>query len=198
MSLLLALLLAAVPEKGEGTIAVFGGARTLLPGNGDYLDAKLASHKVFQPGGFVAFGYQYDEDLHFKIEIGYLYDHYRVPGGDLEIKTIPILLALDTVLWRGPRFTLFAGGGLGYMLNTGTRGGSSNEANTTTGYVGVGLRVQLGGPVAALVEDRFFVASAQADPDPAAPRLTVGGNLLSVGLLFHFLEPEEKGHPSGH
>jgi hypothetical protein len=198
LALLLALAaepaLAAVPEKGEGTITLLGGARYLW-GNGDFIQDQFAAHKVFQPGGVAAFGYQYDDELHFKIEIGYLYDSYRIPGGDLVVKTIPILLALDTVLLAGKWFTLYGGGGLGYSLNTGTRGsGSPNEANSTAGYVAIGFRVRLGGPVALVLEDRLQISSAQVDSTYQKP-LNVGGNLLSVGLMFHFLEPEEKGRP---
>lgn len=185
---------AAVPEKGEGTIAVFGVARTLLPGNQGYLDEQLATHQPIQPGGFAAFGYQYDDELHFKIEIGYLIDRYRIAGGDLRVKSVPILLALDTALWKGTAFTLYGGGGIGYMLNTGSRNGVDNEANSTAGYVALGFRYQLGGPVALVLEDRYILASAQVDPN-SQQVLTMGGNLLSLGLLFHFLEPEDKGKP---
>lgn len=195
MLILLAVLLAAVPEKGEGTITLLGGVRTIFPTNSDYLSAQPgASHQPLQPGGIASFGYQYDEDLHFKIELGYLFDRYKIPGGDLTIKSIPMLLAMDFALWRSPRLTLYGGGGLGYSLNTGSRGGLSNEANSTAAYVGIGLRVQLSGPVALVVEDRWTLANTQADPDPALPRLNVGGNLFSLGLMFHFLEPDE--HPT--
>jgi|SRR5215470_2474242 len=186
--------LAAVPEKGEGTISIFGGARA-LPGNGAFLDEQGASHSVFQPGVLSAFGYQYDEDLHFKIEIGYFLDRYRIPGGDLEVRSIPILLALDTALVRGNRYTLYGGGGIGYSLNTGSRHGVDNEANSTAGYVALGFRFQLGGPVALVLEERYTVSSAQVDAQDSQQRLNVGGNLVSLGLMFHFLEPEEKGKP---
>ena len=112
MRLALALLLAAapafaaVPEKGEGTIAILGGVRSILPGNQGFLDDVHGSHGFVQPGGIASFGYQYDDELHFKIEVGYLVDRYHVPGsGDLQVKTIPILLALDTVLVQGQAFT---------------------------------------------------------------------------------------------
>src|SRR5215469_11666977 len=113
MPILLALLLAAapeavgVPQKGEGTVTLLGGAR-FIPGNGDYITEQFATHRVIQPGFIGSFGYQYDDDLHFKIELGYELDHYTIPvGGDLKVTTIPLLLALDTVLWRRPRFTLY-------------------------------------------------------------------------------------------
>jgi hypothetical protein len=186
---------AAVPEKGEGTITLLGGARTLLPGNGDYLNEQGASHRVIQPGGLASFGYQYDEELHFKIEVGYMYDRYRIAGGDLLVKSIPILLALDTALIKGERFTFYGGGGIGYSLNTGSRGGVDNEANSTAAYLALGLRFQVAGPVALVVEDRYTLSTAAVDAQ-STQRLTVGGNLLSLGLMFHFLEPEEKGKPT--
>jgi hypothetical protein len=201
MRLALALLLAAapafaaVPEKGEGTIAILGGVRSILPTNQAFLDDVHGSHGVIQPGGIASFGYQYDDELHFKIEVGYLVDRYHVPAsGDLQVKTIPILLALDTVLVRGQAFTFYGGGGIGYMLNTGSRNGVDNEANSTAGYVALGLRVQLGGPAALVVEDRYMLASAQVDPQ-SKQSLNTGGNFFSLGLLFHFLEPDEKGKP---
>jgi Outer membrane protein beta-barrel domain len=202
MRLALAVLLAAssaaaaVPEKGEGTITLLGGARMLLPSNGDYLTEQGASHQGLQPGGLASFGYQYDEDLHFKIEVGYLIDRYRIAGGDLEVRTIPILLAMDTALVRARALTLYLGGGIGYSLNTGTRQGVSNEANSTAAYGSVGVRFQLAGPMALVVEERYTFASAQVDPQ-SQQKLNVGGNLFSVGLMIHFLEPDDKGKPTG-
>lgn len=189
--------IAAVPEKGEGTITLLGGVRW-IPGNQDYINEQFASHQALQPGGIASFGYQFDEDLHFKIELGYLYDHYRIPvGGDLKVKTIPLLLGLDWGVWRTARSTFYVGGGLGYLLNTGDRAGFSNEANSTGAYAGVGFRFQLGGPIALVVEERYTLGSAQVDAGNSARTLNVGGNLLSVGLMLHFLEPDEKGHPLG-
>jgi hypothetical protein len=202
MRLALAVLLAAssaagaVPEKGEGTITLFGGARTLVPASDAYLTEQVARHQVIQPGGLLSFGFQYDEELHFKIEVGYLVDRYRIAGGDLQVKTIPILLALDTALIRGSAFTFYGGGGIGYSLNTGTRQGVSNEANSTAAYVSLGIRWQIAGPVAVVLEDRYTLAYAQVDAQ-SQHKLNVGGNLLSLGLMFHFLEPEDKGKPTG-
>ena len=203
MRLALAVLLAAsaaaaaVPEKGEGTITLLAGARSLFPGNPDYLTEQGATHGVVQPGGMASFGYQYDEELHFKIEIGYMSDRYRIAGGDLTVRSIPILLGLDTVLVHGKSFTFYGGGGIGYSLNTGSRAGTDNEANSTAGFVSLGLRWQLAGPVAMVLEDRYTLASAQVDAQ-SNQRLNVGGNLLSLGLMFHFLEPDDKGKPTGH
>jgi hypothetical protein len=185
---------AGVPEKGEGTITLLGGARLLVPGNGAYIDEQFATHKSFQPGGFASFGYQYDDELHFRIDLGYMVDHYRNPAGDLEVRSIPILLGLDTVLWRTPSLTLYGGGGIGYSLNTGSRGGLNNEANSTAGYLALGLRIRLGGPAALVVEDRFTLASAQVDAAHSTQSLNVGGNFFSLGLMFHFLQPEEKSY----
>ena len=194
MLILLAVLLAAVPEKGEGTITLLGGLRTIFPANSGYLNEQPgATHQQAQFGGLGSFGYQYDEELHFKIEIGYMLDRYKIPGGDLSVKSIPILIGLDTALWRGQAFTLYGGGGLGYSLNTGSRGGANNEANSTAGYVALGLRLRLGGPLALVIEDRWTLASAQVDAGNSTQTLNVGGNLLSLGLMFHFLQPDE--HP---
>src|SRR2546425_12336851 len=64
-------------REGEGTITLLGGMRGVIPGNGDYLTEQGASHQVVQPGGLASFGYQYDDDLHFKIDVGYMIDRYR-------------------------------------------------------------------------------------------------------------------------
>jgi hypothetical protein len=200
MRLALALLLAAapalaaVPEKGEGTITLFGGMRSFL-GNQAYIDEQFAKHTPLQPGALASFGYQFDEDLHFRIEVGYMPDRYRIPGGDLEVKSIPILLGIDTAVLRGQRYTLYVGGGIGYSLNTGTRFGASNEANSTAVFAAVGFRCQVAGPVALVLEERYTLASAQVDAANSQRNLNVGGNLLSLGLMFHFLQPEDKGHP---
>jgi hypothetical protein len=185
--------LAAVPEKGEGTITLLGGARILIPGNGAYLDEQGATHRLFQPGGIASFGYQFDDELHFRIDIGYLYDRYRIAGGDLIVRTIPIMLGLDTALLKDAAFTLYAGGGVGYLLNTGSRG-VDNEANSTGGYLALGLRLRLTALVGAVIEERIIISSAAVDAQ-SQQRLNVGGNLLSVGLMFHFLQPDDKGHP---
>jgi hypothetical protein len=187
---------AAVPEKGEGTIALFGGGRALLPTNSGYINEQLATHQVIQPGGLASFGYQYDDELHFKIEVGYLWDRYRIVGGDLQVKSIPILLGIDTVLAQGQSFTVYGGGGIGYLLNTGSRHGVDNEANSTAAYIALGIRFQIAGPLAIVLEDRFIYAMAQVDAE-STQKLNVGGNLLSLGFMFHFLEPEEKGKPTG-
>jgi hypothetical protein len=196
-----ALLLAApsyagVPEKGEGTVTLLGGLRFVLPSNADYLSDQLGgSHNPITPVGIASFGYQFDNELHFKIELGYLTDKYSIPpaGNDLSVRSIPILLGLDTVLLHNERMTFYGGGGIGYLLNTGTRGGVNNEANSTAGYLALGLRVQLGGVAAFVVEDRYILASAAVDPSDPGRTLTVGGNMVLAGLMFHFFQAED--HP---
>jgi Outer membrane protein beta-barrel domain len=185
---------AAVPEAGEGTITILGGVRSILPSNNAYLVEQGASHQQIQPGVIASFGYQYDNELHFRIDLGYMKDHYRNPAGDLDVTSIPILLGLDTVLWRTPALTLYGGGGIGYSLNTGSRHGVNNEANSTAGFLALGLRIRLGGPVALVVEDRYTLASAQVDAANSTQSLNVGGNFLSLGLMFHFLQPDEKSY----
>jgi hypothetical protein len=200
MRLVLALLLfaapafAAVPEPGEGTVTLLAGVRSILPSNSAYLQDQGASHQQIQFGGVGSFGYQYDEQLHFRIDVGYMIDHYRIPGGDLDVRTVPILIGLDTALMRAPRYTLYGGGGIGYSLNTGTRNGRTNEANSTAGYIALGLRIQLGGPLALVIEDRYTLASAQVDAANSTKSLTVGGNFFSVGLMFHFMQGDDKGY----
>jgi opacity protein-like surface antigen len=185
--------LAAVPEKGEGTIALFGGLHSVFPRNADYLsDSPGTTHSQAQFGGLGSFGYQFDEELHFKIEVGYFQDRYRHADADLTITSIPILLGVDTKIVNTQRFCLYGGGGIGYMLNTGNRHGS-NEANSTALYLGLGLRWQLGGPVAFVLEDRYIFANAAVDPQDLTRSINVGGNFALAGLMFHFLEAED--HP---
>lgn len=184
---------AAVPEKGEGTITVFGALHSVIPRNADYFsDFPGTSHSQAQFGGLGSFGYQFDEELHFKIDIGYFSDRYRHTDADLTITSIPILLGIDTKLVNLERFCLYGGGGIGYMLNTGNRRGS-NEANSTAFYLALGMRFQLGGPVALVIEDRYLFASAAVDPQDLSRSINVGGNFALAGLMFHFLEPDD--HP---
>src|SRR5207245_10862511 len=136
----------------------------------------------------------HDEGPHFTSAVGYLWDRYRIAAGDLEVKTIPVFLALDTALVHGRSFTFYGGGGIGYSLNTGTRNGVSNEANSTAGYVALGLRYQLAGPVSLVIEERYTLASAQVDPQ-STQRLNVGGTLFSLGCMFDFLAPDEPAKP---
>lgn len=189
--------LAAVPEKGEGDITVLGGLRSIFPANTGYLNEQGASHNPLQWGGLASFGYQYDEELHFKIEIGYMADRYTNPAGNLQVTTIPIIFALDTALMRRPNFTIYGGGGIGYSLNTGARNGTSNEANSTAAYLGFGFRYRLTGGLALVVEDRWTFSNAQVDAGNSTQSFNVGGNFLSVGLQLHFLQPDDHPPPPG-
>ena len=65
---------------------------------------------------------------------------------------------------------------------------------TAIDNVALGLRIRLGGPVALVVEDRYTLASAQVDAANSTQSLNVGGNFLSLGLMFHFLQPDEKSY----
>jgi len=184
-----------VPEKGEGTIAILGGAR-YVP-NGTYIREQGASHAFVQPGVLAEFGYMPDDELHFKIDLGYGVDSYGLASGDrLLVRTTTIILGIDTVLVRGKWFSLYAGGGIGYLLNSGTRSGVSSEANATAACLAVGVRMRLGDHVAAVLEERYTLASAAVD-QTSQTSLVVGGNFLSLGLLFHFLSPDDPGHPRG-
>ncbi len=60
------------------------------------------------------------------------------------------------------------------------------------------MRVRLAGPVALVIEDRWTLASARVDAANSKQTLNVGGNLLSLGLMLHFLQPEEKSYTPAH
>jgi hypothetical protein len=186
---------AAVPEKGEGTITFLGGGRLLVPQSSDYLTDQSASHQPLTFAGLASFGYQFDDELHFKIEGGFMPDRYQTAHGTLTIHTIPIFFALDTALLRRKDFILYGGGGLGYALTTGSIGGVNNEANSTAAYVGLGIRYQLGGVFALVLEDRYILASSAADPN-STKSINEGGNLFLAGLMFHFAQtPDHPQHP---
>src|SRR5262249_35092007 len=172
--------------------------RTILPSNNAYVDEQGATHQPIQYGGMSSFGYQWDDELHFKIEIGWLVDHYKIPNDSLDVHSVPILLALDTALIKTKAWTLYGGGGIGYSLNTGIRGGVSNEANSTAAYLALGWRLQIGGPIAFVIEDRYTYSSAQVDAGNSKQTLNVGGNLLSLGLMFHWRQEDDHPRIPGH
>lgn len=186
-----------VPEKGEGTIALLGGVR-LIPQHGFLSSVEQSglsiSQQQLQPQGSLFFGFMPDDELHATIGLGYGIDRYKVTGGDLSVSSVTLLLGADTPLFKGEHWEFYGGGGLGYSLNTFSRGGANTESNSTAGYLAVGFRRQLGGRFALMIEDRYTVASA-AYPALSSNSVNVGGNLLSVGLLLHFFSPEDKGHP---
>lgn len=184
--------LAGVPEKGDGTITVLGGLRA-IPG-GAYASETGATHSLWHPGFLLALGFQPDDELHGGIQIGYGLDRYEGTS-DLKIRSIQILLALDTALVQRDWFTLYAGGGLGYSLNTISRPSGDLEANSGVGFVSLGFRFRLADHVAAVIEDRYSISSSAADPN-ASNTVNMGGNLLTAGIMFHFFSPEDKGHPT--
>jgi len=186
---------AQVPEKGEGTIAVLGGGRVVVPSSSDYISEQAASHQPLTFAGLASFGYQFDDELHFKIEGGFLPDKYHTPTGDLTIHSVPILLGLDTVLFRTRTLTIYGGGGLGYLLTTGSKGGVNNEANSTAACLELGVRFRLGSLLALVIEDRYILASSAADPS-SSKSINEGGNLFMAGLMFHFMQaPDHPEHP---
>jgi opacity protein-like surface antigen len=113
----------------------------------------------------------------------------------ITIHSIQILIALDTVLAQQSWFTLYAGGGIGYSLNTATRAGGNVEANSVAGFIALGLRFRLVDHVALVLEERYTIASAMVDPS-SSNSVNMGGNLVSAGLMFHFFSPGDKGHPT--
>ena len=184
--------LAGVPEKGDGTITVLGGMRA-IPG-GDYQSTTGAKHALFHPGFLLGLGYQLDDELHGGIQLGYGLDQYGEGSSALKIQSIQILLAMDTVLNQGNWYTIYAGGGLGYSLNT-VSGAASLEANSGIGFVALGFRFRISDHLGGVIEDRYSISSAAADPS-VSNTVNMGGNLLTAGIIFHFFSPEDKGHPA--
>src|SRR5436305_5121005 len=169
---------AAVPDKGEGTITLYGGLRQIP--SGDYGgETTSGSHSLLQPGFLAGFGYQLDDELHGGIQIGYMLDHYGGGASELKIFSVPILLEIDTALAKEAWYTVYASGGIGYSLNTSTRGGQTIEANSTAGFVGLGARFRLGDRFAFVVEDRYTLSSAALDPN-SRNTVNVGGNYFAI------------------
>jgi Outer membrane protein beta-barrel domain len=183
---------AGVPDKGDGTITVLGGARA-IPG-GDYAGETGGSHSIVQPGLMAEFGYQADDEFHIAIQLGYLRDRYGSGSGELTIVSVPILLAADTALVKDSWYTVYGGGGIGYSLNTSSRGGRNVEANSTAGFLALGMRMRLSDHLAFVVEDRYTLSSASLDPN-ARSSVNVGGNLFAIGLQLHFFSSEDSGRP---
>jgi hypothetical protein len=184
---------AGVPERGDGTITVLGGARQIPLG--DY--GSVASHSFLQPGFVLGFGYQPDDELHGGIQIGYLRDRYGSGQSELSIRSIPILIQLDTALFKESWYTLYGGGGIGYSLNTSTRAGANVEANSTAAFIALGGRFRLTDHLALVVEDRYTISSAALDATVPGTTLNVGGNLFAIGLQLHYFSSEDRGRPGG-
>jgi hypothetical protein len=185
--------LAGVPDKGDGTITLLGGVRA-IPG-GEYQSETGAKHGLWRPGFLLGLGFQVDDELHGGIQLGYGLDQYGEGASALKIRSFQILLELDTVLNHGSWYTLYAGGGLGYSLNTISRPAGDLEANSAVGFVAVGFRFRISDHVGVVIEDRYSISSAAADRSATAT-VNMGGNLLTAGIIFHFLSPEDKGHPT--
>ena len=187
---------AGVPEKGEGTITVLAGWRG-IPQHALMAqltrDGQEPVHDAFQPGFLVELGYMPDDDLHVTIDLGYATDRWTLKDGDAAVKVINVLLSGDTPVLKGQRWSLYLGGGLGYSLNTFSRYGRDTESNGSAGFLKAGFRFNLTGAIALVVEDRFTLSTA--DYPELKSVVNVGGNLLSVGLHFHFFSPPDKGHP---
>jgi opacity protein-like surface antigen len=182
-----------VPAKGDGTITVLGGGRAIPAG--DYPTETHQSHAIVHPGVLVGFGYQVDDELHGGIQLGYMPDQYGSGDTALSVKSYEVLLELDTALARGSWYTLYAGGGIGYSLNSASRGsGATVEANSTAGFVALGLRAKLAEHFAFVVEDRYTLSSANLDPN-ATSSVNVGGNFLGVGLQLHFFSSDDDKPP---
>jgi hypothetical protein len=181
--------LAGVPSKGDGTITVLGGLRAIP--SGSYGSETGQKHALGHPGVLVGFGYQPDDEMHAGIQIGYGLDEYGEGATALKIRSIQVLLELDTALVRGSWYTLYAGGGIGYSLNTGTRSGRNVEANSTAGFLGLGFRARLVDHLALVIEDRYTLSFANVDP-LAVNGVNMGGNFIGVGLQLHFFSSEEK------
>jgi hypothetical protein len=184
---------AGVPENGDGTITLLGGLRQIP--TGDYGTGR--QHSFLQPGLVVGFGYHPDDELHGGIQIGYMTDKYGSGAGALSIRSIQILLQLDTALVKETWYTLYAGGGIGYSLNTSTRGNANVEANSTAGFIALGGRFRLTDHLAFVVEDRYTISSAAVDALAPGTTVNVGGNFFGIGLQLHYFSSDDRGRPGG-
>ena len=188
---------AAVPEKDEGTVTLLAGWR-MVPQHGLISELNREglspTHDAFQPGFTLSLGFMPDEGFHASIDLGYATDQWKNTGGDATVKIIGLQLAGDTTLLKGQRWSVYLGAGIGYSLNTFTRNGRDTESNGTAGFAKAGLRWQLAGSAALVIEDRYTLAFAQYPELNSI--INVGGNTLSVGVMFHFASPQDKGHPT--
>ena len=194
-----------VPVRGEATISLLGGAR-LIPQGGFLDDQTKAGYRPFktlvQPGFLLGLGFAPEQDFHIQLSFGYGLDRIFMTPGTLQTKSFTILLGADTALLRRSWVTLYAGGGIGYSLNTLSQNGNNVEANSSAGFVCVGLRFPLFDRFALVIEERYTLASSSL-PGPTGPlvyagtesSLNVGGNLLSIGLQFHYVDTDDAKRP---
>jgi len=186
-----------IPAKGDATITLLGGWH-LAPQHDFYSeqerDGLEPTHSALQPGGVLSLGYAADNEFHVTIDLGYAVDSWQLNTGAANASMVTILLGADTPIVSTSIATLYGGGGLGYSLNTFTYQSQSLESNSSAGFVKLGVRFRLSRRFALVIEDRYVVSGA------LWPQLnssfTVGGNLLSVGLMLHFFSPEDSGHPA--
>ena len=186
-----------IPTKGDATVTLLGGWRAIPQHDftaenerdGNY------SHSLFQPGGVLSLGFAADDEFHVTIDVGYGIDSWQTSIGTAKASMVTLLLGADTPLFVTPVMTIYAGGGLGYSLNTFTAQGTDQESNSSAGFLRVGARFRLSRRLAFVIEDRYVVSSALWPTYNA--NMNVGGNLLTIGLMVHFFSPEDPGHPQG-
>ncbi len=194
-----------VPGAGEGTATLLAGAR-IVPQGGFIDDQKSAGYRPWktfvEPGFLLALGYAPDLDFQATIDLGYGLNTIHMSPGDLSIRSFTILLGADASFVRRSWGTLYAGGGIGYSLNTLGQNGNTVEANSTAGYICLGARFPLLRTLALVIEERYTLAYASL-PSPgtslnfagSSSSINVGGNLLSIGLQFHYTDPEDAKRP---
>jgi opacity protein-like surface antigen len=190
-----------IPGEGDASVTVLAGAR-LVPLGSFFDDQAAAGYRPWKtftdPGFLLSLGYAPEGDFQIKLEIGYGVERLYMTPGTLDIRSVSILLAADTSLLRLPWMTLYGGGGIGYSLNTLSQNVASVESNSTAGYVCLGARFPLTRRLALVVEERYTLSFAGL-PGPtgalvyggSSSSINVGGNLLSVGLMFHYFQPDE-------
>jgi hypothetical protein len=194
-----------VPGKGEATVGILGGPRWVPTGS--FIDDQTASgyrafKPTFSPFALLELGYAPEPDFHVSIQLGYGVERVFMIPGTLQSRSFEILLGADTSLLRRSWGTLYVGGGLGYSLNMLSQSGSDVEANSSAGFARLGLRIPVAKNFAFVIEDRYTLSSAalpaQGGPlvyGGSATSLNVGGNLLSIGLQFHYIDSDEKTRP---
>src|SRR5206468_562860 len=132
-------------------------------------------------------GYAADTDFHVTLDFGYGLDRIYMSPGTLQSRSVTVLLGADTPLIRRPWFTLYAGGGIGYSLNTLSQNGNDVEANSSAGYVCLGARFPIAANFALVVEERYTLSSASLPSNVNGPlnfagsqtTLNMGGNLFT-------------------
>ena len=195
-----------VPGAGEGTATLLAGAR-YIPQGGFISDQRGAGYNAFktlvQPGFMLALGYAPENDFQVTIDLGYGLDKIFMTQGDLSMRSFTILLGGDASFFRRPWITLYGGGGIGYSLNTLTQPGNTPvEANSTAGYVCLGARFPLTQNFALVLEERYTLAYASLPQSGSglnyagsSSSINVGGNMVSIGLMFHYTDPEDAKRP---